>query len=361
MGASAYGDSKKFQKKIKETYEILEEGFQLDLSFFNHFQFHRPGLFTEKLSSLLNLSPNIQDKELTQEYYDLAAAVQKSFEEIYFSLIKQLFKKNHSQNLVISGGSALNSLANGKVLENSNFKKIFIPPVPDDSGVSLGAAQYVYNKIYNGKKQYVMKNNYLGPKYAEERILKTLKTCKLNFKNIVNIEEHAAKKIVEGKIIGWFQGSLEFGDRALGNRSIIADPRDKLMKDKVNKLVKYREPFRPFAPAILYEELENYFVNPSPTPFMEKVLHVIESKKKLIPAVTHEDGTGRVQTVSIESNHKFYKLIYSFYKLTNIPILMNTSFNLKGEPIVCSPEDAIRTFFSSGLDLLYIENFCISK
>ena len=125
------------------------------------------------------------------------------------------------------------------------------------------------------------------------------------------------------------QGSLEFGDRALGNRSIIADPRDKLMKDKVNKLVKYREPFRPFAPAILYEELENYFVNPSPTPFMEKVLHVIESKKKLIPAVTHEDGTGRVQTVSIESNHKFYKLIYSFYKLTNIPILMNTSFNLR--------------------------------
>ena len=215
------------------------------------------------------MSPNIQDKELTQEYYDLAAAVQKSFEEIYFSLINQLFKKNYSQNLVISGGSALNS-ANGKVLENSNFKKIFIPPVPDDSGVSLGAAQYVYNKIYNGNKKYVMKNNYLGPKYTEERILKTLKTCKLNFKNIVNVEEHAAKNIVEGKIIGWFQGSLEFGDRALGNRSIIADPRDKIMKDKLNKLVKNREPFRPFAPAILYEELENYFVNPRSNSFYGK-------------------------------------------------------------------------------------------
>ncbi len=361
MGASAYGDSKKFQKQIKETYEILEEGFRLDLSFFNHFQFHRPGLFTEKLSSLLNLPPNIQDKELTQEYYDLAAAVQKSFEEIYFSLIKQLFKKNHSQNLVISGGSALNSLANGKILGNSDFKKIFISPVPDDSGVSLGASQYVYNEIYKGKKKYVMKNNYLGPKYTDERIANTLRTCKLNFKILDNIEEHAAKKISEGKIIGWFQGALEFGDRALGNRSIIADPRDKSMKDKVNKLVKYREHFRPFAPAILHEELENYFVNPSPTPFMEKVLYVIESKKQLIPAVTHEDGTGRVQTVSRESNHKFYKLIESFYKLTNVPILMNTSFNLKGEPIVCSPEDAIRTFFSSGLDLLYIENFCISK
>ena len=153
--------------------------------------------------------------------------------------------KNHSQNLVISGGSALNSLANGKVLEKIVILKIFIPPVPDDSGVSLGAAQYVYNKIYNGNKKYVMKNNYLGPKYIEERILKTLKTCKLNFKEILLMLKNMQQKIVEGKIIGWFQGSLEFGDRALGNRSIIADPRDKLMKDKVNKLVKYREPFRP--------------------------------------------------------------------------------------------------------------------
>ncbi len=206
-----------------------------------------------------------------------------------------------------------------------------------------------------------MNNNYLGYKASEKEIIKELKLLKLNYLKINNITAHAAKKISNGKIIGWYQGAVEFGDRALGNRSILADPRDSKVKDKINQMIKYRESFRPFAPAVLEEKAKEYFKDPSKTPFMEKIFLIKKNKIKIIPGVAHVDDTGRIQTVSKKQNKKFYNLIKEFEKITKVPIVLNTSFNIKGDPIVCKPIDAIRTFFSSGLDCLYLENFYIQK
>ena len=361
MGASAYGDRNRYYKKLKKTFIILKEGFELNLRYFNHYQFHRPKLFTENLEKLLGLKFNKPNKNLTKNYFDLAASVQKCFEEIYLSLIKQIYKKNKSKNLVLSGGCALNSLANGKVVKNTRFKNIFIPPVPDDSGVSIGAAQYIYHNVKDFKNRYFMSNNYLGYKASEKEIIKELKLLKLNYLRIDNITAHAAKKISSGKIIGWYQGAVEFGDRALGNRSILADPRDPKVKDKINQMIKYRESFRPFAPAVLEEKAKEYFKGSSKTPFMEKIFLIKKSKIKIIPGVVHVDNTGRIQTVTKKQNKKFYNLVKEFEKITKVPILLNTSLNIKGDPIACKPIDAIKTFFSSGLDCLYLENFFIQK
>ena len=255
----------------------------------------------------------------------------------------------------------MNCVANGKILNATGFKKIFVPPFPDDSGCSIGAAFYVHNQLMNKKKKFYLRTNYLGPAYSDLEIERILIDYKINYKKSKNITKEVANLISEGKIIGWFQGGIEFGDRALGNRSILADPRESTMKDKVNKTVKYREEFRPFAPAILAEQVNEYFEKADYTPFMEKTYIIKKNQRKKIPAVVHVDGSGRLQTVSKDINPIFYKLISEFEKISKIPIILNTSFNLKGEPIVCSPADAIRTFFSSGLDYLTLGSFLIKK
>ena len=211
------------------------------------------------------------------------------------------------------------------------------------------------------KKRYNLTNNYLGPSYNNNQIRKILDRYRLRYHFVKNQSQAAAKSIYNNKIIGWFQDSIEFGDRALGNRSILADPRKADMKDRVNKSVKYREEFRPFAPAILKEEVKNYFLNPQYSNFMERTLKIKNKKQKYIPAVTHKDGTGRLQTVDKFNNPKFYSLIKEFYQLSGIPLVLNTSFNYKGDPIVCSPEDAIKTFYLSGLDELYLGNYKLIK
>jgi carbamoyltransferase len=261
----------------------------------------------------------------------------------------------------LSGGCALNSLANGKIFSKTNFIDCFIPPVPDDSGVALGAAYYVYHRDYGGVRCESMKSNYFGPSFTNIEIIDYLKKYKIKHRNVENPAKEAAILIASGKVIGWFQGAVEFGDRALGNRSILADPRDAAMKEKVNDTVKYREGFRPFAPSILEEKISEYFIEAVPTPFMEKVFLIREDKRKIIPAVTHVDGTGRIQTVTKTQNKLYWELISEFEKITGIPIVLNTSFNLKGEPIVCEPTDAIKTFFSSGLDALVIGSSILEK
>lgn len=361
MGASSYGDKNRYYDKLKSIVNLKEQGFEFDLSYFNYYQFHRPLRYTKKLIDLLELEPNESEKALTQEYYDLAAAAQAVTEDIYFHLLNQLHSMTKQDNLVLSGGVAFNSVANGKIFQKTPFKNAFIPPTPDDSGGSLGAAFYIYHKIMNQPREYVMTSNYLGPGYSNEQIKEALTKYKIKHTALEDPCKMAAKLISSGKIIGWFQGRLEFGDRALGNRSILADPRDKSMKDKVNETVKYREPFRPFAPSILQENLDEFFINAMPTPFMEKIFYIHPEKQKIIPAVTHVDGTGRLQSVSKEQNSLYYNLIKEFYNITGVPVILNTSFNLKGEPIVCSPNDAIRTFFSSGLDALIIGNYLIDK
>jgi carbamoyltransferase len=206
-----------------------------------------------------------------------------------------------------------------------------------------------------------MTSNYLGPGYSDTEIQETLARFKVMHRVLPNPARSAAQLISQGQIVGWFQGRLEFGDRALGNRSILADPRDASMKDKVNETVKYREPFRPFAPSILLEHVDEYFVDAEPTPFMEKVFPIRPEKHAVVPAVTHIDGTGRLQTVSQGQNPRYWALIDEFRRLTGIPLVLNTSFNLNGEPIVCSPQDALRTFFSSGLDALVMGNCVVEK
>ncbi len=362
MGASAYGKNSNFYKKVKKLIIYDEKkNFYLNLKYFNHYMFHRPKYYNKDLINYLSLKPNKLGKNLDKKYFNLAYAAQKVFEEIYNNLIKKTQIYSKSKNLVVAGGSALNCVANGKIIKNSEYKKIFIPSVPDDSGAGLGAALYVNYCINKERKRINFFNNYLGPYYKNDKILKELKKFKLKYEYVTNIYDDAANSIIQGKIIAWFQGNLEFGDRALGNRSILADPRNKNIKDKINKTIKYRETFRPFAPAILEEKVSEFFESSQTSYYMEKALIIKKGKRKLIPSVTHVDGTGRLQTINKKLNKKFYELVSRFYKKTGIPIVLNTSFNVQGEPLVTSVHDAIKNFYLSGLDELYIGNYKIKK
>lgn len=362
MGASPYGDPNRFYDRLMSLVRLKDDGgFELDLSYFNFHQFHRPGFYNSKLADLLGMPGNQRDKALSQDYYDVAAAAQRVMETIYMHLLRALHSRTKQKNLVIAGGVALNCVANGKVVQNTPFESVYVPPVPDDSGGSLGAALYLHCHINGGDRNYVLDQNYLGPGYSDEEIAETLEKYKLAFERVADPVPPAIDLIASGKIVGWFQGRIEFGDRALGNRSILADPRNPAMKDLVNETIKYREPFRPFAPAILAEEADQFFENPQPAPFMEKAFMIRPEKRQTIPAVTHVDGSGRLQTVTKQQNELFHRLISAFKARTGVPVLLNTSFNLKGEPVVCSPEDAIRTFFSCGLDALVIGSFILRK
>lgn len=362
MGASAYGQNSNLYKKVKNLVSYdNKKNFYLNLKYFNHYMFHRPNYYSDDLIKYLSLKPNKLGKNLNKRYFNLAYAAQKVFEEIYYDLIIKTNKISKSKNLVIAGGSALNCVANGKIMKGSGYKNIFVPPVPDDSGAGLGAALYVNNSINKEKKRINLFNNFLGPAYKNNEILEELKKFKIKYEYFDNIENQAVDSIIQGKIIAWFQGSLEFGDRALGNRSILADPRNKDIKDKINKSIKYREAFRPFAPAILEEKVSDFFENAQTSYYMEKALIIKKDKRKLIPSVTHVDGTGRLQTINKKLNKKFYDLVNHFYKKTDIPILLNTSFNVQGEPLVASISDALKNFYLSGLDELYIGNYKIKK
>ena len=274
-------------------------------------------------------------------------------------------KKHKTPNIVFAGGCALNSLANGKVLINSNFKNIFIPYAPSDSGGAIGSALYVNEKIYNLKTSNVT-TPFLGTEYSNNQIKKIIDSNDLSSFKIKFINEddllydYTVSKLINSKIIGWFQSKMEFGSRALGNRSILADPRDKNMKDIINSKIKRRESFRPFAPSILEHEKNNWFETKYDNIYMSAVEKIKKEKRELIPAVTHVDGTGRVQSVKLKINKKFYNLIEHFFKETGVPILLNTSFN-ENEPIICQPQEAINCFLRTDLDVVVIGNFVIER
>ena len=321
-----------------------------------------PNYFTEAFINLFG-KPRKKNDAITNKHYQIASAMQKVTEEILFHMCNYLKQKVKSKNLVLSGGSIMNSVFNGKISNKSSFKNIFISSCPDDSGLSIGAALALYNVILKKKKRYLQKHNFYGPKYSNDQVIKTLDNLKIKYTKSNKVEQLIAKELSNGKLVGWFQDKMEFGQRALGNRSILADPRNTKMKDKINSAIKFRENVRPFAPAILEEYTLDYFNlnRHHDVPFMEKVFMIKKSKQKFIPAVTHKDGSGRLQTVTRKYNQKFYSLISEFYNITGIPILLNTSFNINNEPIVCSPSDAVKTFYSCGLDILVINNFIIKK
>jgi carbamoyltransferase len=301
------------------------------------------------------------ESDIDRRHKNLAFAVQDSCEQAMLTLARAAVEKTHCRNLCLAGGVALNSKANGKILATGAVDKLFVQPASGDDGVCLGAALAPY--LDGGGKLRVrkMRHAYLGPQSTENEIEKVLQTYKLRSTRQADVAPVAAEMLAAGKILGWFQGRMEFGPRALGSRSILADPRDPEMNAKVNNAVKFREWWRPFAPSLLAETASEYLESATDSPFMILTAQVKPEKRSVIPSVTHVDGSARPQTVEADINPLYWRLIDEFGKRTGVPVVMNTSFNLRGEPIVCTPTDAIRTFFSSGMDALVIGNFVVEK
>jgi carbamoyltransferase len=283
-------------------------------------------------------------------------------------MIDHVQRVTGEKNLCFAGGVALNSVANGKILSRTKFKDIFIQPAAGDGGTSIGAAFYVYNSILNNPRKFVMSHAYWGPGYTADEIKKYLDDNKIvysTFKDDKELVKRTAELIAKDNVIGWVQGRMEWGPRALGGRSILSNASNPQMKDILNLKVKHRERFRPFAPVVCVEDAKHWFECdepiPLPTDYMLMVYPIVESKRKLIPAVTHVDGSGRLQTIRREQNPRYYDVIKEFGKITKVPILINTSYNIRGEPIVCTPHDAYRCMMGTGIDCLVMDKFLIKR
>ena len=376
MGLAPYGKPIFYDEILNNIFDE-EKKLKLNLKYFNHTKTNYSYNFKGKPNQKTLLNKNIykifskkkivDKKKITDQQKNLAASVQKIFEEKLIYILEKIKKINFSKNLVYAGGCALNSSAN-RLLTNNNkyFKKIYIPSAPGDNGGALGAAFLVYVKKYN-KKIKKAQSPYLGNGYSNQDIEKILKKekykKKIKYKFITKEKKlfyEISKLIKKGNIIGWFQDKVEFGPRALGNRSILADPRNPKMKEIINKKIKRRESFRPFAPAVLREFQKDWFESNFNNLYMSSVALVKKSKRKLIPSVTHVDGTSRLQTVSMNTNPRFYNLIKQFYKITRVPILLNTSFN-ENEPIVLRPEEALNCFLRTKMDYLVLNDYLIKK
>ena len=304
-----------------------------------------------------------------QYYADIAASIQNVTEEILIKMANHVYNETRLKNLCMAGGVALNSVANGRILRETPFESIYIQPSAGDGGGAIGAALYAYHTILGNPRKFIMRHAYWGEEYTRGRIEEFLQETGIPYRRYED-EEKLAEQVVEhlraGEVLGWFQGRFEWGPRALGNRSILADPRKADMKDIVNTKIKFREPYRPFAPAVLLEKAGDFFELPNaaihyPAHFMLYVVDVKETKRELVPAITHVDGTGRVQTVNRTTAPRFYRLIELFGEATGVPLVLNTSFNLKGEPIVNTPAEAFSTFAKSGMDLLVLDHCIIEK
>lgn len=380
MGLAPYGESTELEA-MRNIVTLGPNGsFSLNLDYFQH---HTKGvamtweggepkisqIFTTKLEDLLG--PKRQkDETLSQNHKNIAASAQSMYEEAFFHLLNYVQEKTGQFNLALAGGCAMNSVANGKIFSNTKFKDVYIQSAAGDAGGAIGAAFVVWNQLCKIPRNFVMEHSYWGPDYSNSEIKKlidsNLTRLGINEFSIshitseVELTKLVAKAISEGKVIGWFQGRMEWGPRALGNRSILGDPRRADMKDILNLKIKRRESFRPFAPSILREYVKEWFETDYDVPFMMQVFQINEQKKKLIPAVTHVNGSGRLQTVRKEQNKRYYNLINSFYELTGVPILLNTSFN-ENEPVVCRPEEALNCFLRTKMDILVMNDYLIER
>ena len=306
-------------------------------------------------------SPREPETDISDLHKDIAFAVQDACEAGMMSVVRLALDKTHSRNLCLAGGVALNSKANGKIVASGVADNIFVQPAAADDGVALGAALAPF--LDGGQRLPLrpMRHTYLGPSFDDDAIEATLKTYKIRFMRVSDVASVSAELLAMGKILGWYQGRMEFGPRALGSRSILADPRDPEMNAKVNNAVKFREWWRPFAPSLKKETTPDYLESAYDSPFMILTAQVRPEKRAVIPSVTHVDGSARPQTVEKQINPLYYRLIDEFDKLTGVPVIMNTSFNLRGEAIVHTPTDALRTFFSSGMDALVLGSFLVEK
>jgi carbamoyltransferase len=305
--------------------------------------------------------PRIPESEIEDRHKNIAYAVQEACEVAMMNVVRMAMEKTRCRNVCVAGGVALNSKANGKILASGLVEEIFVQPAASDDGAALGAALAPYLDGGGRLPKNPMRHVYLGPSFADDTIEAALKTYKLRFTRLSDPAKTAAELLAQGKILGWFQGRMEFGPRALGSRSILADPRDPEMNTKVNNAVKFREWWRPFAPSLKKETAGDFLESATDSPFMILTAQVRPEKRKVIPSVTHVDGSARPQTVEKEINPLFWRLIDEFGKRTGVPVVMNTSFNLRGEAIVHTPTDALRSFFSSGMDALVIGSFLVEK
>jgi carbamoyltransferase len=303
----------------------------------------------------------VADSEITDHHKNVAYAAQEACEIAIMNVVRLALQKTGSRNLCMAGGVALNSKANGKIATSGLVDKFFVQPAASDDGVALGAALAPYLDSGGKLPSRQMRHAYLGPVFNDEVIETALQTYKLRYTRLADVASVVAGLLAEGKIIGWFQGRMEFGPRALGSRSILADPRDPEMNAKVNNAVKFREWWRPFAPSFKKEAASEFLESATDSPFMILTAQVRPEKRAIIPSVTHVDGSARPQTVEKEINPLYWRLIDEFGKRTGVPVIMNTSFNLRGEAIVHTPTDAVRTFFSSGMDALCIGSFLVEK
>ncbi|MEE9260272.1 MAG: carbamoyltransferase C-terminal domain-containing protein [Candidatus Scalindua sediminis] len=380
MGLAAYGEPV-YLDKMRQIIHLDRNGmFKLNLEYFNHHtegvpmtweagEPQIPPVFSQKLVELLGPARN-SDEDISERHKNIASSLQAIYEEVFFHLLNYVFAKTKIRTLCLSGGCAMNSVANGKIFDNTQFQEVYIQPAAGDAGGAIGSAFYVWHQVLNQSRSFVLEKPYLGPEFSDYEIKLVLENHEIVFKKkgymIDKFEDSnilcqkTARSISEGKVVGWFQGRMEWGSRALGNRSIIVDPRYARMKDVLNASIKRREPFRPFAPSILLEKTGDYFGVDYPVPFMLKVYPVRPEKRTVIPAVTHVDGTGRLQTVKREDNILYWQLIKEFEKLTGVPVVLNTSFN-ENEPIVCTPSEALNCFLRTEMDVLVIGKYMILR
>jgi carbamoyltransferase len=382
MGLAAYGQAEQaeaFREIVRFDERANGNGFRLGLDYFTH---HYAGpemswaeadktptlgtLFSEKMASRLG-PVRTPEEPLEQRHRNLAAALQARLEEVYLGMLKKLAERTGLKAICLAGGVAFNCVANGKIFDATPFEQVYVHPAAGDGGLAVGAAYFVWHQKLHKPRSFVMEHAYWGPGYSREEVRRAVDASGVsqNGFSIVELPEEelirqTAAIIAEGKILGWFQGRAEWGPRALGNRSIVADPRRPEMKEILNRRIKHREIFRPFAPSILAEATGEYFEKSHPSPFMTLAYSVRPEKREKIPAPTHVDGTGRLQTVTREANPRYHALISAFHKLTGVPVVLNTSFN-DNEPIVCRPEEALDCFLRTQMDALVLGDFLITR
>ena len=367
MGLSSYGKPKYYDLILKELIDVKDDGsIHLNMKYFA-FTYDKV-MTNKKFTELFGITPRQKNEKAEQIHFDIAASAQKVLEYVIIKMANHIHKKTRMKNLCFGGGVALNGVANYILLKNGPFENVHIPPSPGDAGSAVGCAQYLYyihkknqRIIETDQAKRIRENVYTGPQFNDQEIQHFLDSNKITYQKFdrQSLLQNTAKLISDGKIVGWYQGKMEWGPRALGNRSILADPRDANMKDILNEKIKHRESFRPFAPSILEEHTLDYFDIDIPSPYMLMVSTVKQPDK--IPAVTHVDGTGRLQTVSKQANPLYYDLINEFYKITNVPVIINTSMNVMGEPIVNTPEQAHNMLKKTDMDYIVMGNNLISK
>ena len=361
MGLAPYGEPRYYDLIMNELIHVKEDGsFKINMKYFAYdYGLKMTNRHFDKLFGDPRRKP---ETELTKKHKDLAASIQKVTEEIMLRAAKHLHKVTGLKKLCLAGGVALNCVANGRISRETEFEDIFIQPAAGDAGGALGAAAYVYSALLGKERTSKMKNSYLGPNFSNKEIKAYLKNGNIEYEelNDEDLVSKAAQLLIDKKVIGWFQGRMEFGPRALGARSILADPTNPDAKYIVNSKIKFREEFRPFAPTVLADKANDYFELNTPSPYMLLVAQVRKDKRN-IPAVTHVNGSARVQTIDKSDHPLYYDLINNLYQKSGCPVILNTSFNLRGEPIVCTPHEAYLCFMRSGLDYLVLGNFILDK